>query len=69
LGFRFICAGIRVKNMDESIRFYTDVLGMEVAEKRERTEPRGEVVTLQSPDSNQLLELTLPKTVVKLTRH
>ena len=44
--------------MDESIKFYTEVLGMEIAEKRERTEPtKGEVITLRSPDSNQLLEL------------
>ena len=58
LGFRFIYTGIRVRNMDESIRFYTEVLGMEIAEKRERTEPtKGEVVTLKSPHSTQLLEL------------
>jgi len=58
LNFRFIYTGIRVKNMDESIKFYTEVLGMEIAEKRERTEPtKGEVITLRSPDSNQLLEL------------
>ena len=44
--------------MDESLKFYTEILGMEIAEKRERTEPtRGEVVTLKSPGSNQLLEL------------
>jgi lactoylglutathione lyase len=58
LGFRFIYTGIRVKNMDESIRFYTEVLGMKITEKREKTEPtKGEVVTLKSPNSNQLLEL------------
>jgi len=58
MDFRFIYTGIRVKNMDESIRFYTEVLGMEIAEKRERTEPtKGEVVTLKSPYSTQLLEL------------
>ena len=58
MNFRFIYTGIRVKNMDESIKFYTEVLGMEIAEKRERTEPtKGEGVTLKSPDSNQLLEL------------
>jgi lactoylglutathione lyase len=58
LGFRFIYTGIRVKNMDESIRFYTEVLGMTVVEEREKTEPtKGEVVTLKSPNSNQLLEL------------
>lgn len=58
MGFRFIYTGIRVKNMDESIRFYTEILGMEIAEKRERTEPtKGEVATMKSPDSTQLLEL------------
>ncbi|WXG46477.1 MAG: VOC family protein [Candidatus Atabeyarchaeum deiterrae] len=58
MSFRFIYTGIRVKNMDESIRFYTEVLGMRVAEKRERMEPtKGEVVTLKSSNSNQLLEL------------
>ncbi len=58
MNFRFIYTGIRVKNMDESIKFYTQVLGMEIAEKRQRTEPtKGEVVTLKSPESNQLLEL------------
>jgi lactoylglutathione lyase len=58
LGFRFIYTGVRVKNMDESINFYTKVLGMKIAEKRERTEPtKGEVVTLKSPGSIQLLEL------------
>jgi lactoylglutathione lyase len=58
LSFRFVYTGIIVKNMDESIRFYTHVLGMRVVDERERMEPtKGEVVTLKSPDSNQLLEL------------
>jgi len=58
MSFRFIYTGIRVKNMDESIRFYNEVLGMKIAEKREKMEPtRGEVVTLKSPNSSQLLEL------------
>ncbi len=44
--------------MDESIKFYTEAFGMNVAEKREKTEPtKGEVVTLKSPDSEQILEL------------
>ena len=58
MNFRFIYTGIRVRNMDESIKFYTEVLGMEIAVERERTEPtKGEGVTLKSPNSNQLLEL------------
>jgi lactoylglutathione lyase len=58
MGFRFIYTGIRVRNMDESIKFYTQILGMKIVEKRQRTEPtKGEVVTLKSPASAQLLEL------------
>ncbi|MDG7000991.1 MAG: VOC family protein [Nitrososphaerota archaeon] len=57
-GPAFIYTGIRVKDMDESIAFYTRVLNMTIAEKRERTEPtKGEVVTLKSKLTNQLLEL------------
>ncbi len=44
--------------MDESIKFYTDVLGMSAVESRQKLEPtNGEVVTLKSPDSDQILEL------------
>jgi lactoylglutathione lyase len=58
MDFRFIYTGIRGRNMDESIKFYTQILGMKIVEKRQRTEPtRGEVVTLKSPASDQLLEL------------
>jgi lactoylglutathione lyase len=58
LDFRFIYTGIRVKNMDESIRFYTRVLGMKIEEELEKMEPtKGKVITLKSPDSSQLLEL------------
>src|SRR3989442_12615086 len=56
--YRLKYTGIRVKNMDESLRFYTGVLGMEIVEKREPTPPtKGEVVTLGSPGGDQLLEL------------
>lgn len=58
LELRYIYTGIRVKDMDESLRFYTGVMGMTVVEPRERTQPtKGEVVTLKSRDSPQLLEL------------
>ncbi len=44
--------------MDESIRFYKEILGMEIVEKRQKLAPtKGEVVTLKSHDSDQLLEL------------
>ncbi len=54
----FIYTCIWVNDMDESIVFYTRVLNMTIAEKRERTEPtKGEVITLKSRHSGQLLEL------------
>ncbi|MGA8275443.1 MAG: VOC family protein [Thermoplasmata archaeon] len=55
---RFNYTGIRVRDMDKSIRFYTEVFGMTVVEHRQVTEPTsGEVVGLRSPGSEQLLEL------------
>ena len=58
MNFRFIYTGIRVRNMQESLDFYTKVLQMEIVDKLERTEPtKGQVVTLKSRDSQQLLEL------------
>ena len=55
---RLIYTGIRVKDMDESLAFYTEILGMEVVEKRVKTPPtEGEVAMLRSHDSEQLLEL------------
>lgn len=58
MSVRFLYTGIRVKNMDESLRFYTEVLGMIVVEPLETVGPtKGKVVTLKSPDTEQLLEL------------
>jgi len=55
---RMIYTGIRVKDMDQSIAFYTEILGMKLVEERQKTPPtEGEVATLKSPDSGQLLEL------------
>ena len=55
---RMIYTGIRVKDMGQSIAFYTEILGMKLVEEREKTPPtEGEVATLKSPDSEQLLEL------------
>ncbi len=55
---RFGYTGIRVRDMAESIRFYTEVLGMEIVEPVQPTPPtRGKVAGLRSPESAQLLEL------------
>jgi lactoylglutathione lyase len=52
-----IYTGIRVKDMDESIRFYTETLGMTVVERQRTPQTQGEVATLKSPGSDQVLEL------------
>ncbi len=58
MNFRFIYTGIRVRDMQESLDFYTRIFQMEIADKLEVTEPtKGQVVTLKSKDSEQLLEL------------
>ncbi|WP_447977965.1 VOC family protein [Candidatus Nitrospira bockiana] len=47
---------MRVSDMDETIRFYTDVLGLEVAERK--TSPRGsQLAFLKVPNSEELIEL------------
>ena len=44
--------------MEESLRFYTQVLGMTITEPLQKTPPtKGSVVTLRSQNSQQLLEL------------
>jgi lactoylglutathione lyase len=48
---------MRVSNLDETIRFYTDVLGLEVLERK--TSPRGsQLAFLKVPNSDELIELT-----------
>jgi len=48
---------MRVSDMDQTIRFYTDVLGLEVLEKK--VSPRGShLAFLKVPNSEELIELT-----------
>ena len=54
--FRLYYTGIRVRDLDESIRFYTKILGMEVAHSG--TMPHGgKFVQLRSPGEKKMLEL------------
>jgi len=58
MALRFEYTGIRVRDLKESIRFYTEVLGMEIVEPEQATPPtHGRVIGLRSPGSSQLLEL------------
>jgi lactoylglutathione lyase len=54
---RLIYTGIRVKNMDESIQFYTQVLGMTLLDREKYPQTQGECATLKSPESEQIIEL------------
>ncbi|MGD9730214.1 MAG: VOC family protein [Nitrospiraceae bacterium] len=48
---------MRVSDLDETIRFYTTVLGLEVIERK--TSPRGShLAFLKVPNSEELIELT-----------
>jgi len=50
--------GIRVRDMAESLTFYTELLGMEIVDPLQSTPPtEGQVVILRSPGSSQRLEL------------
>ena len=56
--FRLRYFAIRVRDMDESVKFYTEVLGMEIVEPVQPAPPtHGKVATLKSPKSDQVLEL------------
>ena len=48
---------MRVSDLDQTIRFYTDVLGLEVLERK--ASPRGsQLAFLKVPNSEELIELT-----------
>ncbi|MGA2664427.1 MAG: VOC family protein [Nitrososphaerales archaeon] len=54
---RFSYAGIRVKDLDESIEFYTEVLGMKVVDRAKIPIAKGEAANLVSEDDGFQLEL------------
>lgn len=54
---RLIYTGIRVKDLDESIEFYTKVLGMKLTGRSKIAETKGEVAGLVSEEGGHLLEL------------
>ncbi len=54
---RFAYTGIRVKNMDESVGFYTEILGMKLIGRFKVAATKGAIALLQSLGSGQILEL------------
>ena len=55
---RFVHTSITVRDMDESIRFYRDVLGLEFERRRPIPENHAEVDFLREPLSGARVELT-----------
>ncbi len=54
---KFLHTRMRVSDLDETIQFYTTVLGLEVLERK--TSPRGShLAFLKVPNSDELIELT-----------
>lgn len=54
---RLLHARMRVSDLDQTIQFYTTVLGLEVIERK--TSPRGsQLAFLKVPNSDELIELT-----------
>jgi lactoylglutathione lyase len=54
---KFVYTGIRVKDLKESVDFYTKVLGMKVASRSKIPIAKGEVVNLESEGQGFYLEL------------
>jgi lactoylglutathione lyase len=58
---KFQYTGIRVKNLQRSITFYTKLLGMKLVWRMKIPETNGEIAYLKTDGSNQLLELNFYK--------
>jgi lactoylglutathione lyase len=54
---KFAYTGIRVKDLEKSLEFYTKVLGMRVVSRTKIEAAKGEVVNLTTEDNGQVLEL------------
>jgi lactoylglutathione lyase len=54
---KYTYTGIRVKDLEESVRFYTDLLEMKEIGRSKIQVAKGEVVSLASEDGGFILEL------------
>jgi len=55
---RFLHTSITVRSMEESLRFYTEVLGLEFERRRTIPENRAEIAFVRDPASGARVELT-----------
>lgn len=59
---KFVYVGIRVKDLQRSIDFYTKLLGMKVLNRYKIEQTKGEIVNLESENSGFILELNYYET-------
>lgn len=57
LGVRLWYTGIRVKDLKESVRFYTEALGFQVVVRGKMSSHEGTYVQMRTPTGKQILEL------------
>ena len=57
MNFRFRYSGIRVRNLDEAINFFTQVLGMKLESRVKTPSNKGEFANLTSKGGKHWLEL------------
>ena len=55
---KLLHTSITVKDMDESIKFYTEIIGLELRNRREIPENKAEIAFLSDNQSDVQLELT-----------
>lgn len=55
---RFLHTSITVRNMEESLRFYTEVIGLEFERRRAIPENKAEIAFVRDPASGARVELT-----------
>lgn len=55
---RFLHTSITVRHMDESLAFYTEVLGLEFERRRTIPENHAEIAFVRDPESGARIELT-----------
>ena len=55
---RYLHTSITVRNMEESLRFYTDVLGLTFERRRRIPENHAEIAFVRDPASDARVELT-----------
>jgi lactoylglutathione lyase len=55
---RYLHTSITVKNLDESLKFYTDILGLEFERRRPIPENHAEIAFVKDPASGARIELT-----------